>query len=82
MFIGLSVDEQDSVRLLTIDDLIVIVEFLSAAEIKSLILSPLKVLCNDKSWRVRYMVADKFVQVLLLFISLDCKVCGEGNYSR
>ncbi|KAI9638176.1 armadillo-type protein [Dioszegia hungarica] len=57
----LAADDQDSVRLLTIPDLIALAQNLSAAETKDHLLEPLRVSVSDKSWRVRYMVANEFV---------------------
>ncbi|RKO96657.1 ARM repeat-containing protein, partial [Caulochytrium protostelioides] len=58
----LSQDDQDSVRLLTVEALVALARTLnSAADVKLYLLAPLRNLCADKSWRVRYMVADKFV---------------------
>lgn len=57
----LSSDDQDSVRLLTIPDLIAIASNLSAAETKEHMLESIKNAVTDKSWRVRYMVANEFV---------------------
>ncbi len=59
----LSTDDQDSVRLLTVEDLIAIARKLEPAEVKEQLLMSLKSSVSDKSWRVRYMVADHFVQV-------------------
>lgn len=59
----LSTDDQDSVRLLTVEDLIAIARKLEPAEVKEQLLISLKSSVSDKSWRVRYMVADHFVQV-------------------
>ncbi|KAI8848938.1 armadillo-type protein [Chytridium lagenaria] len=63
LFNNLAQDEQDSVRLLTVEDLIAIAEGLTNEENKNLILTVLRSLYSDKSWRVRYMVAEKFVQL-------------------
>ncbi|KAJ3197504.1 hypothetical protein HK101_003202 [Irineochytrium annulatum] len=67
LFNQLAQDEQgiqkDSVRLLTVEDLIAIAEMLTPDENKSLLLTVLRNLYADKSWRVRYMVAEKFVQL-------------------
>ncbi|KAI9363418.1 armadillo-type protein [Zopfochytrium polystomum] len=52
LFSNLAQDEQDSVRLLTL---------LRMPESRTLLLSNLRNLCLDKSWRVRYMIAEKFV---------------------
>lgn len=59
----LSTDDQDSVRLLTVDDLIAIASKLSPAEVNDQLRSSLRSAVSDKSWRVRYMVADHFVKV-------------------
>lgn len=61
----LASDDQDSVRLLTVADLIAIAEQLSPSEVKDLLLDPLRSSVADKSWRVRYMVANEFVGVSL-----------------
>lgn len=59
---SLSTDEQDSVRLLTVDALIAVAKVLeSETENRQYSLPIFKSLANDKSWRVRYMVADQFV---------------------
>lgn len=59
----LSSDDQDSVRLLTAQDLIAIAEILDNEETKSYLLPSIRSAVSDKSWRVRYMVADHFVEV-------------------
>lgn len=60
---SLAMDEQDSVRLLTVEPVIVAAEALSHEETKSLLLNTLRNLYSDKSWRVRYVVAEKFVKL-------------------
>ena len=59
----LSSDDQDSVRLLTVQDLIAISEILDHEETKNYLLPSIRSAVSDKSWRVRYMVADHFVEV-------------------
>lgn len=59
----LAADDQDSVRLLTIPDLIAIAEQLPPQEVKSELNTQLTSAYTDKSWRVRYMLADHFVEV-------------------
>jgi serine/threonine-protein phosphatase 2A regulatory subunit A len=59
----LSTDDQDSVRLLTVQDLIAIAEVLDNDETKNYLLPSIRSAVVDKSWRVRYMVADHFVKV-------------------
>ncbi|TEB35039.1 ARM repeat-containing protein [Coprinellus micaceus] len=53
-------DDQDSVRLLTIEDLIAIAKRISPAEVKEHLLKQIKQSIGDKSWRVRYMAATHF----------------------
>nr|ODN96708.1 protein phosphatase 2 (formerly 2A), regulatory subunit A [Cryptococcus depauperatus CBS 7855] len=61
MYRRLATDDQDSVRLLTIPDLIAIASALSSEETKTNLLEPMRASIIDKSWRVRYMVANEFV---------------------
>jgi len=56
--------------LLTVEDFIAIAEKLSPAETKEHLLAPLRSAVSDKSWRVRYMVADHFVKVSLVPLPL------------
>ncbi len=74
MYRKLSCDEQDSVRLLTVQSLIGIAKQLEPVDTKLHLQTPLRELVMDKSWRVRFMVANQFVEVytltrLLLFVS-------------
>ena len=57
----LSTDDQDSVRLLTIPDLIAIASNMSSQEVTQYLLDSVRASVGDKSWRVRYMVANEFV---------------------
>lgn len=60
----LSEDDQDSVRLLTVEALIAVAKALgSEEETRRRALPILKTLYADKSWRVRYMVADHFIRI-------------------
>ena len=65
LFQFLAGDDQDSVRLLTIEVLIAIAEVVPVEQQVNLgqLLQILKGLFADKSWRVRYMVADRFEKV-------------------
>lgn len=56
-------DDQDSVRLLTVEDLIAIAQQLSPAEVKEQLLKQIRQSMTDKSWRVRYMAALHFNEV-------------------
>jgi serine/threonine-protein phosphatase 2A regulatory subunit A len=84
LFKHLAVDDQDSVRLLTVEVLIAIAEGVPKDQHQShqTLLEALRALFDDKSWRVRYMVADRFEKVSNFFITLgdvltnqDCKSC-------
>ena len=65
MFQYLASDDQDSVRLLTVDILISIAQKIPKEQQPShgVLLSSLRNLFDDKSWRVRYMVADRYEKV-------------------
>lgn len=65
LFQHLASDDQDSVRLLTVDILIAIAEAVPKEQQSShgVLLTALRSLFEDKSWRVRYMVADRFEKV-------------------
>lgn len=64
VFRKLASDDQDSVRLLTVDALIAIANALPDKNVCKQQLGPtMKSMVSDKSWRVRYMVADHFVKL-------------------
>ncbi|KAK4548654.1 Polyamine N-acetyltransferase 1 [Oleoguttula mirabilis] len=65
LFQHLAADDQDSVRLLTVDVLIAIAEAVPKEQQSShgVLLTALRSLFEDKSWRVRYMVADRFEKI-------------------
>ena len=65
LFKHLASDDQDSVRLLTVEVLIAIAEVIPKEQQPShgVLLGALRNLFEDKSWRVRYMVADRFEKV-------------------
>lgn len=56
-------DDQDSVRLLTVEDLIVIAKQLTPSEVKEQLLKQIRHSITDKSWRVRYIAATHFNEV-------------------
>jgi serine/threonine-protein phosphatase 2A regulatory subunit A len=66
LFQYLANDDQDSVRLLTVDVLVSIAESIPKEQQSShgVLLTALRNLFEDKSWRVRYMVADRFEKVI------------------
>lgn len=63
LFAGLAADDQDSVRHLTVADLIAIAERLDPHETQEYLGSGIRNLWADKSWRVRYSVADQWVDL-------------------
>lgn len=65
MFQHLAQDDQDSVRLLTVEVLISIAEVVPKEQQSShgVLLTALRSLIEDKSWRVRYMIADRFEKI-------------------
>jgi serine/threonine-protein phosphatase 2A regulatory subunit A len=63
LFLKLTTDDQDTVRLLTVEDLVQIAKILSPEEFRQCLLPTLKSLGQDKSWRVRYNVASHFTEV-------------------
>ena len=65
LFQHLAGDDQDSVRLLTVEVLIAIAEAVPKEQQSShgVLLQALRSLFDDKSWRVRYMVADRFEKI-------------------
>jgi serine/threonine-protein phosphatase 2A regulatory subunit A len=56
------------VRLLTVEDLVVIAQQLSPAEVKEQLLKQIRQSVSDKAWRVRYMAANHFNGVRRLAI--------------
>jgi hypothetical protein len=63
LFQKLSQDDQDSVRLLTVEILVALAKRLDEEKRRELLLPAFTTLSNDKAWRVRYMVASKYVEV-------------------
>lgn len=74
MFQFLINDDQDSVKHLSVDVLVSILEFFQLVDDHShnleFLVSSLK-LVNDESWRVRYAAADKFASVSKNFVSSE-----------
>ena len=53
-------------RLLAVEACVSIAQLLSQDDIEALVMPTLRQASEDKSWRVRYMVADKFSEVKLV----------------
>lgn len=62
-FQTLANDDQDSVRLLAVEACVCIASILPESDKETLIMPTLRNAAQDKSWRVRYMVADKIVDL-------------------
>jgi len=58
---------QDSVRLLAVEACVSIASLLEQEDVEQLVMPTLRKCAGDTSWRVRYMVADKFTEVGLTF---------------
>mmetsp|Transcript_14771 Transcript_14771/g.22895 ORF Transcript_14771/g.22895 Transcript_14771/m.22895 type:complete len:374 (+) Transcript_14771:591-1712(+) len=56
-------DEQDAVRMQGIDSCVHFSKVLPKAKVNSLLVPYIKKLAVDKSWRIRYLVADKIMEV-------------------
>ncbi|XP_015586604.1 serine/threonine-protein phosphatase 2A 65 kDa regulatory subunit A alpha isoform isoform X1 [Cephus cinctus] len=66
MFVILAQDEQassDSVRLLAVEACVSIATLLQQEDVEQLVMPTLRNCASDQSWRVRYMVADKFTDL-------------------
>ncbi len=57
---------QDSVRLLAVEACVCIASLLQQEDVEQLLMPTLRQCVSDNSWRVRYMVADKFTEVILI----------------
>ncbi|KAH3757650.1 phosphoprotein phosphatase A [Pelomyxa schiedti] len=58
----LAADEQDSVRLLGVDSTTVVCKSLPPSDV-SIMIPTILACCCDKSWRVRYMAADRIIEI-------------------
>jgi serine/threonine-protein phosphatase 2A regulatory subunit A len=63
VFQVLAKDDQDSVRLLAVEGCVAIAATLDREDAVALVLPIVQVCVADKSWRVRYMVADQFTNL-------------------
>jgi len=54
------------VRLLAVEACASIASLLPQSDTENLVMPTLREAANDKSWRVRYMVADKYTEVFIL----------------
>ncbi|XP_062710820.1 serine/threonine-protein phosphatase PP2A 65 kDa regulatory subunit-like [Aedes albopictus] len=60
MFVQMAQDDQDSVRLLAVEACVSIAQLLPQDDVEHSVMPTLRQCVNDSSWRVRYMVAEKF----------------------
>lgn len=75
LFNQITSDDQDSVRLLAVDVMIAIAKLLSIEQRTEHLLPAFQALASDKSWRVKYMVASEYVEV----IRNEKRQKGEGH---
>lgn len=59
----LAQDSQDSVRLLAAEELVPFGKLFNEDQNRNLLLPIFSALAEDRSWRVRYMVASEYVEV-------------------
>lgn len=72
----LAQDAQDSVRLLVVEDLIAFGNLFTREQNQEYLLPIFQALAQDKSWRVRYMVASEYVEVKRSFFkSYSADLC-------
>eukprot|EP00967_Tisochrysis_lutea_P151039 scaffold293206_cov32-Tisochrysis_lutea.AAC.3 len=64
LFSALASDEQDSVRLLAVENCVYISKVLSVPENQTVVLPIVRSVSQDKSWRVRYVVAEHLSQLV------------------
>jgi len=64
LFEALSADDQDSVRLLAVENCVRVGALLSIPENQSTLLPIIRALSNDSSWRVRYVVGEHFCELV------------------
>lgn len=60
LFKALTADDQDSVRLLAIENCAAMSALLNEDENRQYLLSLIKSSCEDRSWRVRFSIAKKY----------------------
>ena len=63
MFSNLAQDDQDSVRLLSVENCVALARLLPPDENITYVLPVIRAATQDKSWRVRYMVAEQFTEL-------------------
>lgn len=63
LFQTLSEDDQDSVRLLAVENFTPFAGFFTKEQKTGHLLPMFKRLAEDKAWRVRYMIASNYVEV-------------------
>jgi len=56
-------DDQDSVRMQCIDCSVSLAKVLPAAKVNQYLLPDIKLFAQDKSWRIRYLVADRIMEI-------------------
>jgi serine/threonine-protein phosphatase 2A regulatory subunit A len=64
LFTALSSDEQDSVRLLAVQNCVSIAKVLSIAENQAVVLPIVRAVSQDSSWRVRYVAAEHLCELV------------------
>ena len=73
---------QDSVRLLAVEACAAIASVLNKEDTEQQVVPTLTSASKDKSWRVRYMVADKFCEVSMHMHVYACRCCCIKKFTR
>lgn len=63
-------------RLLAVEACVSIATILQQEDVEQLVMPTLRQCSGDQSWRVRYMVADKFTEVCLRFFPAFISLCN------
>ena len=51
-------------RVLAVEEAVILFELLGPADIENLVMPTIRDATTDKSWRVRYIVSEKFAEVI------------------
>ncbi|XP_072125774.1 serine/threonine-protein phosphatase 2A 65 kDa regulatory subunit A beta isoform-like [Mobula birostris] len=78
LFAALNGGKWDSVRLLAVEACVSIAQLLPQEDLEALVMLTLRQAMDDKSWRVRYVVADKFSEVRVIAKAQSASLWYDG----
>jgi len=67
IFASLQTDQQDIVRMAGVESCILFASKISASQVNAQLVPCIKKFGEDKSWRIRYLVADKIIDIAQAF---------------